>query len=163
MSMLRAYIDTSVFGGYFDIEFADLTRPFFDAVFAGNVVPLISDTLIAELAAAPQPVRDLLARVLPSCERLILTAEAVQLQQAYLHANVVTPKYADDALHVAQATVAHAEILVSWNFRHLVKPDKVRQYNGINLSAGYGLLFVMTPVDVFKMLEAQDEPNNLEG
>lgn len=163
MGILRVYIDTSVFGGYFDEEFADLTRPFFDALFAGTLIPLISDTLIAELTAAPQPIRDLLERVLPLCERLSLSVEVVQLQQTYLRANVVTPKYADDALHVAQATVAHAEVLVSWNFRHLVKPDKVRQYNGINLGAGYGLLFVMTPVDVFKMLEVQDEPDNFEA
>lgn len=159
---LRAYVDTSVFGGYFDKEFADLTRPFFDAIFAGNITPLVSDTLIAELTAAPEPVRNLLDQVLPSCERLTLSVEAIQLQQAYLRANVVTPKYADDALHVAQATIVRAEVVVSWNFRHLVKPEKVRQYNGINMGAGYGLLFVMTPVDVFKMLEAQDESENLE-
>lgn len=119
--------------------------------------------MTAKLVAAPQPVRDLLDKVLPFCERLSLSIEAIQLQQAYLHANVVTPKYADDALHVAQATVAHAEVLVSWNFRHLVKPEKVRQYNGINLGTGYGLLFVMTPVDIFKMLEAQDEPDDVEN
>ena len=61
---------------------------------------------------------------------------------------------------MAQATVARAEVLVSWNFRHLVNPDKVRQYNGINLGAGYRLLFVMTPVDLFKLLEAQDDSDD---
>ena len=163
MSPLRVYIDTSVFGGYFDDEFAELTQPFFEAIFAGSVIPLISDTLAAELTAAPQPVRDLLQRVLPTCERLTLTTESIQLQQAYLRANVVTPKYADDALHVAQATVAHADVLASWNFRHLVNPEKARLYNGINVSAGYDLLFVMTPVDISKMLEVQDERDDIEN
>jgi len=39
MSVLRVYIDTSVFGGYFDTEFADLTQPFFEAIFGDNSIP----------------------------------------------------------------------------------------------------------------------------
>ena len=75
---MRVYIDTSVFGGPFDLEFAALTQPFFEAIFANKLVPLLSDTLLAELATAPQPVRELLARVVPFCERLLLTVESVQ-------------------------------------------------------------------------------------
>jgi predicted nucleic acid-binding protein len=121
MSVLRVYADTSVFGGYFDAEFADSSRRFFDAVFNQSVTALISDTLVAELVAAPPDVQELLAKTLQvGCERLQLTAEAITLRDAYLHANVVTAKYADDALHVAQATLARADVIVSWNFKHLV-------------------------------------------
>src|SRR2546423_1207572 len=108
MSVLRVYIDTSVFGGYFDAEFADSSRRFFDAVFKQSVIALISDTLVAELVAAPQDVQDLLTQLLQAgCERLPLTTEAITLRDAYLQSGVVTSKYADDALHVVGVFRCH--------------------------------------------------------
>lgn len=154
MSALRVYIDASVFGGYFDAEFAETSRRFFDAVLAQSVIALISDTLVAELVAAPQPVRDLLAQTIQGgCERLPITAEAITLRDAYLQAGVVTPKYADDALHVAQATLARADVIVSWNFKHLVNPARIRKFNGVNLMQGYGLVVIMTPSEIVKLVE----------
>lgn len=154
MSVLRVYIDTSVFGGYFDTEFAEPSRRFFDAVFEHSISALISDTLVGELVAAPPDVQDLLAKTLQvGCERLPLTAEAIALRDAYVQARVVTAKYADDALHVAQATLARADVIVSWNFRHLVNPARIRLFNGVNLSQGYGLVVIMTPSEVSRFLE----------
>jgi hypothetical protein len=154
MSVLRVYIDTSVFGGCFDAEFATPSRRLFDAVFARSVTALISDTLVAEIVGAPEEVQDLLAKTLQiGCERLPLTAEGIALHEAYLRANVVTPKYSDDALHVAQATLARADVIVSWNFKHLVNPTRIRMFNGVNLGQGYGLVVIMTPSEVLGVLE----------
>jgi len=36
-------------------------------------------------------------------------------------------------LHIALATIAEADILVSWNFRHIVRFDKIRLFNRIGL------------------------------
>jgi predicted nucleic acid-binding protein len=162
MKLLRVYIDTSVFGGYFDDEFSVASRQFFDAVFAGQVIALVSETLAAELVRAPEHVQDLLSRTIQArSERLILTSEAIALRDAYLKGEVVTQKYADDALHVAQATLARADVIVSWNFRHLVNPSRIREFNGINLSQGYGLIIVMTPAELVNVVEvATDEPEN---
>jgi hypothetical protein len=159
MKPLRVYIDTSVFGGYFDNEFSAASRQFFDAVFAGQVIALISETLVAELVRAPEHVQDLLGRTIQArSERLALTSEAIALRDAYLKSEVVTPKYADDALHVAQATLARADVIASWNFRHLVNPTRIREFNGINLSQGYGLIVVMTPAELVNIVEvARDE------
>jgi len=163
MEPLRVYLDTSVFGGYYDDEFSLLTALFFDAIFARAVIPLISDTLVAEMTAAPANVRELLQCVLPQCERLILTPETIRLQQVYPRANVVTPKYADDALHMAQATVARAQVLASWNFRHLVNPNKTRQFNGVNVIEGFDFLVIMTLMDISKLSEAGDETQSNES
>ncbi len=158
MNLLRVYIDTSVFGGYFDIEFSEASRRFFEAVFNRSVIPLISDTLVAELVAAPQDVQDLLTKLIQvGYERLPLTAEAIALRDAYLQSGVVTPKYADDALHVAQATLARADVIVSWNFKHLVNPAKIRMFNGVNLMQNYGLVVIMTPAEIIKLVEEQSD------
>lgn len=157
---MRVYIDTSVFGGPFDTEFAEPSHRFFDALFQQSFTALISDTLVAELAGAPEQVQDLLAQVLAiPCERLPLTVEAINLRDAYLRANVVTAKYADDALHVAQATLARADVIVSWNFKHLVNPGRIRLFNSANIGQGYGLVVILTPNEITKSLEEHDEPD----
>ena len=154
MKPLRVYIDTSVFGGYFDDEFSVVSRQFFDAVFGGQVISLVSETLVAELIRAPEHVQDLLGRTIQArSERLVLTSEAIILRDAYLKGEVVTQKYADDALHVAQATLARGDVIVSWNFRHLVNPARIRAFNGINLAQGYGLIVVMTPAELVNIVE----------
>jgi len=151
MGAMRVYIDASVFGGYHDEEFRKDTRAFFDALLAGQATALVSDTLVGELADAPKRVQDLLERVLSSdCERLGLPEAAEELRDAYLTAGVLTPKWADDALHVAHATIARADVIVSWNFRHMVNPSRIRAFNGVNAAQGYGPVVIMTPKDVAK-------------
>ena len=153
---LRAYIDTSVFGGYFDPGFDEVSHRFFAMVEAKQILPLISDVLLAEVGRAPEAVRDLLAQVITSgIDRLSATEETIELQEFYLRANVVSMKYADDALHVAQATIARADVIVSWNFKHLVNPTRVRGFNGINVANGYGLIVILTPADVVRIVEAE--------
>jgi predicted nucleic acid-binding protein len=78
---LRAYIDTSVFGGYFDAGFDEASRRFFEMVEAKRILPLISDVLLAEVGRAPESVRDLLGRIIAGgIERLAATEEAIELQ-----------------------------------------------------------------------------------
>jgi hypothetical protein len=111
---LRVYLDTSVFGGYYDDEYADSTEPFFEFIRAGLIVPLLSETLVQELIRAPERVQNLFALIRKSeHESLSLTSEVLALQQSYLRAGIVTAKYSDDALHVAQATLARADVIAS--------------------------------------------------
>ncbi len=151
MRPMRLYIDTSVWGGYFDQEFAPITVEFFDAVCAGRFTALISDTLVQELIEAPSHVQDPFERVLRTpCERLRSTDEIERLRDGYLNARVVSAKYAGDALHVAHATVARADVVESWNFKHLVNPRRERAFNAVNLSLGYGLISILTPMDIVR-------------
>jgi hypothetical protein len=155
---MRVYIDTAVFGGYFDEEFEDSSKKFFGAVRLGKIIPLISDTLVAELVGAPDQVQDLLQGVIDAgCERLPLGADVERLRDGYVWAGVVSEKYAGDALHVAHATLARADAVVSWNFKHLVNPAQVRAFNSVNLRNGHSLVVIMTPPDIVKVSEESDE------
>ena len=162
MSHMRVYVDTSVFGGYYDDEFEEGTRAFFDMLNVGHATALISDTLVGELADAPERVQALLDLTLEGpCERLALSDEAEALRDAYLTAGVLTGRWADDALHVAHATVARADVIASWNFRHLVNPLRIRRFNGVNAAESYGPVVIMTPQDVARTWkEGQDEPED---
>ena len=68
--------------------------------------------------------------------------------QRYLDAGVVGPASGNDALHVAIATVARADVVASWNFKHIVHMDKVRGFNAVNLSEGSPLIDIRSPLEL---------------
>ena len=158
MKRMRVYFDTSVLGGCFDREFQEASRQLVRAAYTQKILPLLSEILLRELTEAPANVRQLLARLMQGdVERLEVNDSAVGLHEAYLSAGIVPPRYADDALHVALATMARADVLVSWNFKHLVNPVRVRAFNGVNIAQGYGPIIIMTPSDIVGLLEQPDE------
>ena len=58
------------------------------------------------------------------------------------------PNYRDDALHIALATIANVDLLVSWNFRHIVRYDKIRLFNSVNIESGYKPIQIYSPREV---------------
>ena len=163
MKQLRIYIDTSVLGGYFDDEFMESTQRFFNLLMEGHFILLVSDMLAEEIAKAPQQVQDLLSDVIKEgIEQLRISDEALDLRDAYINAGAITERYADDAMHVALATLARADVVASWNFKHLVNPFRIRAFNGVNAMQGYGPIVILTPGDLNQILEENDEQEDEE-
>ena len=52
--------------------------------------------------------------------------EALKLAKAYVAAKVVTVKSQNDAIHVAYATIARVDAIISWNFKHIVRLDRMK-------------------------------------
>ena len=147
--VLRIYADTSVIGGCGDIEFSEDSRRLLELARAGRLMLLVSDVVVRELTDAPQPVTQLFKGLPESAvEAVPLSEEVLQLRDAYLAAGVVGPKWVDDATHVAAATVAQADAIVSWNFHHIVRLDKIKAYNEVNRGMGYGALTILSPKEV---------------
>jgi len=114
---------------------------------------VISDTTQAEILPAPEPVRQLWDEFLPLADYVDVSPMAIALQEAYLKAGIVTPKWEADALHVAVATAQRCRVIVSWNFQHIVHFDKIPLYNGVNLINGYDTLSINTPSEVISYEE----------
>lgn len=144
----RLYLDTSVFGGVFDVKegFDQPSRKVMEALLGGQAIMLYSTTVEDEIARAPQRVRELFADVPPSQRvRVELTEEAKQLAEAYREAAIVSERWLEDSLHVAAASVAGADAIVSWNFKHIIRLDKIKAYNVVNRRHGYCDLTIMSP------------------
>ncbi len=142
-------MDTSVIGGCFDAEFAEDSRRVVEAVLSGRARLLFSEIVEAELLNAPEPVRRLFAELPESArERIAFTPEVEALAREYVARGVVPEAWLEDCRHVAAATVARADAIVSWNFRHIVKLDKIKGYNEVNLLNGYGVLTIVSPREV---------------
>ncbi len=149
MKELRIYIDTSVVGGCLDDEFKDPSRKLIDLFITGQAFLLASDLLFRELEDAPAAVQSVLSTVpVERMERVRFSEEADRLKQCYLDTDVVGATHANDALHVALATVTHADMIVSWNFRHIVHFDKMRGFNAVNVREGYGRIEILSPLEV---------------
>lgn len=149
MSGLRVYADTSVFGGCLDDEFSEASKSFFKLVQEGRFRLVVSDTTLAELQQAPPEVRRILLDLSPErIEHVIVDHDVESLRDAYLEAGVVGSSSLRDAEHIASATVAEADMVVSWNFKHIVHYDKISGYQGVNLIRGYGAIRIFSPWEV---------------
>jgi len=149
MKRQRIYIDTSVVGGCFDKEFAQESESLFTMAKNGEIIFLISDLLIEELELAPPEIQNKLTSLPLGCfETFTRSGETEKLRNAYLEANVVSSLHINDAHHVAIATVAQANLIVSWNFKHIVHFDKIRNFNAVNLREGYPLIDIRSPREV---------------
>jgi len=143
---LRVYIDTSVVGGYFDDEFEDVTKLFFDRIFNKDFLVYFSEVSEAELSLAPDFVKDLKSRIPTDCYRYLdLDDESRELAETYLKEKILGKASLDDAYHIAIATVNRLDVLVSWNFKHIVNYDKIKLFNSINLRLGYPLIEIRSP------------------
>lgn len=149
MRIPRIYADTSVIGGCLDVEFSNDSSHFIEMVQKGKCVLLISEIVVAELDKAPAAVQNILLS-LPeeAVEKVEITNEILELRNEYMKAKILGPEWINDATHVAVASVARADAIVSWNFKHIVRLDKMKAYNRVNLMNGYGILTIISPKEV---------------
>lgn len=149
---MRYYIETSVlnFLHATDVpERAKITEQVLGILLQQG--PLFtSDIVVAELSRAPAPLRQRLLEAVTTYRLAILptTPAAEALAERYLREQLFPPKYRADALHAAVATVHEIEVLLSWNFEHLVKLKSRRGVNAVNQLLGYHPLEIVSPEEV---------------
>ena len=115
----------------------------------GEISLLISNILVDELTLAPERVQEVVTE-LPqdSLEVVQENEESRGLRDKYLEAGVIGITHANDAHHVAIATISGADMIVSWNFKHIVHYEKIRQFNQVNTEAGYDAVEIFSPMEV---------------
>jgi hypothetical protein len=79
-----------------------------------------------------------------------LDSEAMDLADAYISEGVIRAKLRADAQHIAIATIARVDVLVSWNFKHIVNLHRIHGYNSVNLRRGYPMLEIRAPQEVLQ-------------
>jgi predicted nucleic acid-binding protein len=150
--MVNVYTDTSVIGGCFEPEFQEWSEALLTEFKVGSKKIIVSDLMLVELKNAPTEIREKLKEV-PLQYRINLetTDEAEELAEMYITEGALTNKSYNDALHIALATINNAEVLASWNFKHIVNLNRIRLYNSINLRLGYRLIEIRTPREILNI------------
>ena len=145
----RVYVDGCAVGMAFNPKYAAQTRPFWEAVRNGEIIVIVSDVLDRELQKAPLRARELVYGLPKSqIERIVSTDESDTLAERYIAEGVVGETSLDDCRHIALATINHADVLVSWNFKHIVNINRIRGYNSVNMKLGYPQIEIRTPYEV---------------
>ena len=151
MKKLKLYLDTTIFNFVFaddaPIE-RDLTRKFFSQI--NHFEVFISDIVIEEIAECSAPKRQKMLELIDKhdIQTLSLDESSRLLALKYIKEGIIPPKYQDDALHIAIASVHEMDVLLSWNFQHIVKLKTKREAVGVNMLFGYGSIEIYTPREV---------------
>ena len=151
MKKQRLYLDTSVFGGLYDEEFQEITKPLFERIEKSEFEIIFSNITEQELENAPQIIKSTI-NLLPQNSTLLVKSdlEAAQLAKKYIDEKVVGPTSYADCLHIALATIHNANILVSWNFKHIVNVVRIVGYNSVNIAEGYKPIDIRSPRELLK-------------
>ena len=154
MKKPRIYVDTSVIGGCFDAEFKQWSDALIEDFRRQRYVAVLSDVTAAEIAPAPEFVKALHAEILALPAQVIhVDEDAVSLVQRYTERSILGDRFMNDMLHIALATIAEVDVLISWNFKHILRLDKIRLFNAVNLEQGYKPLTIYSPREVISHAE----------
>lgn len=124
----------------------DYTTAFFDRIRNKEFTVLFSTITQDELSNAPDQVKELVKSLTTEItEFLDPNEEVVELAKDYILEKVVGQTSYIDCLHIALATINHADFLVSWNFKHIVNIQRIKGYNAINIRNGYKQLEIRSP------------------
>ena len=115
----------------------------------GQIKAVISEVTESEILKARKEIRDFYTSIpKDSIEFVEITEDSVLLADAYINENVVGKSSRDDCLHIGIATVSRVDILVSWNFKHIVNIYRIRGYNSVNLKFGFPALEIRSPKEI---------------
>jgi len=154
MHKLSVYVETSVWSQAFGESAPDLrraTEQFFDEARDGRYDLFISDVVTDEIGRAPAEKAERLQGLVTELDPVFLELdeESLLLSQEFLRVGAVPPSKVDDARHVAVATTNNLDVLVSWNYRHLVNVRRRELFHDVAVANGYyRSLQIVTPPEV---------------
>ena len=123
------------------------TLAFWEILKTGKYEVYISDVVTGELGNCPEPKRTELFALLSEISHNeikagddeMITALAIEIEKQGL----LPPKSVNDRLHIAAAMCAGCNIIVSWNFNHMVN---VTTIDGVRVIAALKNFY---PIDIF--------------
>ena len=142
MKKLKIYLDTSVIS---HLDAPDVpekeadTKRLWQKIKAGEFMAYISAVVIVEIDNCHEPKRSFLRREIQTTPHTVLrkTDEVASLADQYIAAKILRPKDYNDCLHIAYTRIYNCDMLISWNFEHLVNYKTVAGVKSVNALAGY--------------------------
>lgn len=149
---MKIYLDSSVYGGYYDEAFMDDTRELFDYIYREGIPVITSAVVIKELAPARTEVRRVM-RLLYHLEVVPVPEAAYPLAAQYVKQGILGRGSFTDALHIAIATLKGATTIVSWDIKHMIR--RKNAFNFVNLRKGYSRVDIDTPSTILSDYDKQ--------
>ena len=114
----------------------------------GKYDVFISELTYAEIDKCPDESKKLFMRSMLADIPIIYaerTEESERLSNLYVKIGGLPPKSLNDAMHIAVATENECDIILSWNFRHIVNLRAMKAVDAVNFLEGYKLIRILSP------------------
>ena len=125
----------------------------------GRYQVFISDIVIQEINDCREEKLQVLRDYLKQIEYDIIETDSrtVELAEKFIDFGILRQKSFDDCQHIAAAILAGCDIIVSWNFKHIVNVKTIRGVKVITTLEGYKDLLIYPPS---VLLEPEDNEND---
>ncbi len=156
MKKIKYYLDTTIFNFIFaegDAEKKDITVKLFKDLPLLSDGIYISDEVIREVSRAPEPRKSQLEGLIRETNPLLLEIdlEVEELSERYIKEGIIPEKYRSDAIHIAVAVINEIDVIVSWNFEHIVKLKTRVMVDGVSKLLGYREIEICSPEEVVEL------------
>ena len=156
MKKIKYYLETSIFNFIFaddSPEKKELTEKLFQKIEDERMEIYISEIVVDEINKAPEPKKEQLLRMIERYNPILLSVdqEVKDLAQKLIEEMVIPERYIDDALHISVAVVNNLDILISWNFQHIVKVKTRVEVNAISRLLRYNGIEICSPEEMIEL------------
>lgn len=153
-------MDTSIVGAIHDIEDprrVGIAKTFLERIKKGNYEAFISRLLIEGISRAPKEIREGLFKIVEELDVPVLeeTRESLELAEVFLREGIIPERFRDDARHIAIAVFYELDLVVSWNYEHMVNIRVKNMVNSVCLRLGFRLLDMVSPEEVIEYGEME--------
>ena len=156
MKKISLYLDTSVLNFYFAKDSPDemqVTKELFVEIKRGEYEAFISATVLEEISKASDAKKRKLLNLVREYKLTILkiNEETEELAGKYIKSKIIPKRFEEDAIHIAAAVVNNLDVIISWNFKHIVKLKTKLAVNEISRQEGYKEIEIYSPKEVIKL------------
>lgn len=150
MRKLKIYLDTSVIGyldQHDDPDLMDETHKLWNQIKDGLYDVVLSDVAIAEIDACHEEKRDILFDYLSEIDYSIIEVDekTLDIAERFINLGVLRRKSIDDCQHIAAAITSGCDVIVSWNFKHIVNHKTIMGVKAVTALEGYNDVMIYTP------------------
>ena len=154
MRIPKIYLETTIFNFPFVDDAPDLrayTLRLFEEIRAGKFKPYTSGYVVDELEKTQNiEKREKMKALIKEygVETLPANKKAEWLAGVYVKEGIIKSRYETDALHIAMATIASLDFIISLNFQHIVKHKTIFETEVVNIREGFKRVFIYSPMEV---------------
>jgi predicted nucleic acid-binding protein len=150
MKKLKIYLDTSVISHLHALDTFDKmqdTVELWEDIKAGRFEVFLSDITLEEIGRCPEKKLEIITNYLSDIDYVVISSndEIDEVAQKIIDMGILKPKSYDDCMHIASAVVGGCDIIVSWNFKHIVNIKTINGVRAITSLQGYKSIDIVAP------------------
>ena len=152
MKKLRIYLETSAISYLDQPERGDKavdSHRLWEKIKAGEFEVVISDVAVAEITKCDERKRNTLfgylGQIVYTAVEVVSDDQALKIARRFIELGILKQASFDDCQHIAAAITSECDVIVSWNFGHIVNIKTISGVKAITALEGYADVLICTP------------------